>query len=107
MRSYDVCVVGGGGVIGSAITRHLSLDGYKVVALEQHDGPAKETSGANSGVVHSGFHERPGTLKATLARAGSRELTEYAQKHDVPLLQCGMLIASSSTLPAPQFSAWR
>src|SRR5688572_25461732 len=100
MQSYDVCVVGGGGVIASAITRRLTLDGYKVVAVERHAGPAQETSGANSGVVHSGFHERPRTLKAILARVGSRELTGYAQEHGVPLLQCGMLIATPSALPA-------
>jgi murein DD-endopeptidase MepM/ murein hydrolase activator NlpD len=47
----------------------------------------------NSRVVHSGFHEKPGTLKARLALAGSRLLIQYASDKGVPLLRCGMLIA--------------
>ena len=93
MRNADVCVIGAGGVVGSAIVRHLSLAGMRVVALEKHAKPAQETSGANSGVIHSGFHETAGTLKAELAGEGSAMVTSYAERHGVPLLRCGMLIA--------------
>src|SRR5688500_12710428 len=89
----DVCVIGAGGVVGSAIVRHLSLAGMRVVALEKHAQPAQETSGANSGVIHSGFHETAGTLKAELAGEGSAMVTSYAERRGVPLLRCGMLIA--------------
>ncbi|HEY2384012.1 MAG TPA: FAD-dependent oxidoreductase [Terriglobia bacterium] len=90
---FDACIIGGGGVAGAAITRELALQGLKVIAIEKHDGACRETSGLNSRVIHSGFHEMPGTLKANLARAGSHLMIEYARKHGIRLLESGMLIA--------------
>lgn len=93
MKVFDVCVIGAGGVVGSAIIREVAQRGHSVIGIEAHDGPAKETSGLNSRVVHSGFHEKPGTLKAQLALTGSRLLIQYASDKNIPLLRCGMLIA--------------
>jgi glycerol-3-phosphate dehydrogenase len=93
MKVFDACVVGAGGVVGSAVLRDLAERGLSVIGIEKHDGPAQETSGTNSGVVHSGFHEKAGTLKARLALAGSRMLIDYAAKKGVRLLRTGMLIA--------------
>jgi glycerol-3-phosphate dehydrogenase len=90
---FDACIIGGGGVVGSAIVRDLARRGLKTVALEKHEGACKETSGRNSRVIHSGFHEMPGTLKADLAREGSRLLIRYAQERGIQLLETGMLIA--------------
>ena len=93
MKAFDVCVIGAGGVVGSAIIRDVAERGLSVIGVEAHNGPAQETSGLNSRVVHSGFHEKPGTLKARLALTGSRLLIQYASDKSVPLLRCGMLIA--------------
>ena len=90
---FDVGIIGGGGVVGSAIARELALRGLSIAAIEKHDGPCKETSGLNSRVVHSGFHETPGTLKAKLAREGSRLMIRYAEERNISLLRSGMLIA--------------
>src|SRR5437870_3696474 len=89
---FDVCIVGAG-VVGCAIARELARHGVSVALIEKHDGPCKETSGRNSRVIHSGFHENPGTLKAKLALEGSRDIAQYAARRGVPLLQTGMLIA--------------
>ncbi len=93
MKIVDVCVIGAGGVVGSAILRELGTRELSIAGLEKHDGPAQETSGLNSRVVHSGFHETAGTLKARLALAGSRMLIEYAAAKAIRILQTGMLIA--------------
>ena len=71
MKHFDVCVIGAGGVVGSAIIRCLAERRLSIIGLEKHDGAAQETSGLNSRVIHSGFHETPGTLKSQLALAGS------------------------------------
>jgi glycerol-3-phosphate dehydrogenase len=89
---FDVCIIGAG-IVGCAIARELSLRGISVVALEQHGRPCSETSGRNSRVIHSGFHEAPGSLKARLALAGSRQVIQYAQDRDIPFLKTGMFIA--------------
>src|SRR5689334_21965563 len=90
---YDVCIIGAGGIVGCAVARELALKGFSVVALEKHETACGETSGLNSRVIHSGFHELPGTLKALLAREGSDLIVRYAQERKIPLLHTGMLIA--------------
>jgi glycerol-3-phosphate dehydrogenase len=93
MEVYDVCIVGAGGVVGHAIARELALKHWSVAGLEKHSLAAQETSGRNSRVIHSGFHEIPGTLKANLAREGSKLIVEYAKARHIKLLNTGMLIA--------------
>ena len=90
---FDACIIGGGGVVGAAIARELTQRGLTVVAVEKHDKACKETSGLNSRVVHSGFHEVQGTLKAQLACEGSRLMIAYARERRVRILDTGMLIA--------------
>jgi len=90
---YDVCIIGAGGIVGCSIARELALQGLSVVALEKHSAACQETSGLNSRVIHSGFHEKPGTLKASLAREGSALIKRYAQERGIPVLNTGMLIA--------------
>jgi L-2-hydroxyglutarate oxidase LhgO len=98
METYDICIVGAG-VVGCAIAREL---GYRfparpprVVVLEQRERAGEETSSRNSGVLHSGIHEHPSSLKARLARDGSAMAVSYAVEHGIPLLRTGMIIAFS------------
>ena len=98
MNTYDVCIVGAG-VVGCAIARELMLRRWdtplRVVVLEQHDRAGEETSSRNSGVLHSGIHEHPRSLKGQLAREGSALAVSYAEQHGIPLLRTGMVIAIS------------
>jgi glycerol-3-phosphate dehydrogenase len=89
---FDIGIIGAG-VVGCAIARELALRGLSVVTIETHDTACKETSARNSRVIHSGFHEVPGTLKAKLAFEGSKEIIRYAEQRGIPLLRTGMLIA--------------
>ncbi len=122
MHTYDVCIVGAG-VVGCSIARELMQRRWemplRVVVIEQHDCVAEETSGRNSGVLHSGIHEHPRSLKGRLARAGSALAVSYALVHGIPLLRTGMVIAISwedirrglwremSTLRRLLVNAWR
>jgi glycerol-3-phosphate dehydrogenase len=122
MNTYDVCIVGAG-VVGCAIARELMHRRWdrplRVVVIEQHNRVAEETSGRNSGVLHSGIHEQPCSLKGQLAREGSALAVSYAVEHGIPLLRTGMVIAISwedirrglwrevSTLRRLLVNAWR
>jgi glycerol-3-phosphate dehydrogenase len=90
---FDVAVLGAGGIVGSAIARELAGRGLSVAGIEKHPTACQETSGLNSRVIHSGFHEIPGTLKARLAREGSQLMIRYAEERGIKLLRTGMLIA--------------
>jgi L-2-hydroxyglutarate oxidase LhgO len=96
MKTYDVCIVGGG-VVGCAIARELGRrrrdSSLRIVVLEQHERAGEETSRRNSGVLHSGIHERLFSLKGRLAREGSALAVSYAVQRGIPLLRTGMVIA--------------
>lgn len=109
--------------MGCAIARELLRrrrdNSLRVVVLEQHEVVGTETSSRNSGVLHSGIHERPFSLKGRFAREGSVLAVEYALQHDIPLLRTGMVIAISredirrglwremSSLRRLWFNAWK
>jgi len=98
MKTYDIGIVGAG-VVGCAIARELASRPWdrplRIIAIERNERAGEETSGRNSGVLHSGIHEHPGSLKARLAREGGALAVAYAARHNVPLLQSGMVIAIS------------
>jgi glycerol-3-phosphate dehydrogenase len=89
---FDVCIIGAG-IVGCAIARELAMLGLSVAVVERHGAACKETSSLNSRVIHSGFHETPGTLKATLSFESSKQIIQYAEKRRIPFLKTGMLIA--------------
>ncbi len=93
---YDVCVIGAG-VVGSAIARELATENFNekfsIIVLDAKKCPGGETSLNNSGVLHSGLHEKRGSLKARLAHEGSRLARNFAEEHNVPIRHTGMLIA--------------
>ena len=90
---FDVAIIGAGGIVGCAIARELAGRGLSVAGIEKHPTACQETSGLNSRVIHSGFHEIPGTLKAGLAHEGSQLMIRYAGERGIKLLRTGMLIA--------------
>ena len=98
MNTYDVCIVGAG-VVGCAIARELGRrfrgSPLRIVVLEQHGRAGEETSRRNSGVLHSGIHERLFSLKERLSREGSALAVSYAVQRGIPLLRTGMVIAVS------------
>jgi L-2-hydroxyglutarate oxidase LhgO len=96
MKTFDVGIIGAG-VVGCAIARELASRVWdrplRIIAVEQNERAGEETSGRNSGVLHSGIHEHPGSLKARLAREGSTLAVSYAAQKNIPLLRSGMVIA--------------
>ena len=60
---YDVVIVGAG-VVGSAIARELSRFAVSVLVVEAADDVAQAASKGNSGVVHAGYNEEEGSVRA-------------------------------------------
>ena len=96
MVSCEVAIVGGG-VVGCAIARHIALTHphKKIVVIEKLSSVGLETSKFNSGVLHSGLHQVPGSLKARFAFYGSKKAVAYLDSKDLPMLHTGMLVAIS------------
>ena len=90
---YDVVIIGGG-VVGCAIARELSRYKISVAVLEKEDDVGWGISCRNSGVVHAGFNNKPGTLMAKFCVEGNRSFAEFCRQLDVPYKKIGKLVVA-------------
>lgn len=100
--SCDYLIIGAGAT-GTALARALArrAPNARIHVLEKENDVAHHTSGKNSGVVHAGFNQKPGTLKARLCVEGNRLLKEFCRARKVPLLDCGILILARQDADIP------
>eukprot|EP01062_Namystynia_karyoxenos_P069777 TRINITY_DN65235_c0_g1_i1.p1 TRINITY_DN65235_c0_g1~~TRINITY_DN65235_c0_g1_i1.p1 ORF type:complete len:648 (+),score=156.33 TRINITY_DN65235_c0_g1_i1:79-1944(+) len=89
--SYDVVVIGAG-VVGAAICRELSRTRASVLLLEQAEDVAGGATKANSGIVHSGFNSRPGSLRAKLCWPGCQLFPELDRELNFGFERNGSLV---------------
>ena len=77
-KQYDVVIIGAG-VVGSAIARELSRYKLSIAVLEKNLDVCSEPSGRNSAVVHGGFANPIGSLKAKCCVEGNRIMDQLAE----------------------------
>ncbi len=65
MSVFDYAVIGAG-VVGIAVARQLTRLGFTVVVVERDADVLAHASGANSGILHSGFDAYPDLLETRL-----------------------------------------
>lgn len=96
-------VIAGGGIIGCAVARALAAKqpGWKILLLEKEKDVAQHTSGRNSGVIHSGFNAKPGSLKAQFCVEGSRRLRQFCRERNIPTLDVGTLVVANEESEEP------
>jgi (S)-2-hydroxyglutarate dehydrogenase len=93
----------GGGILGLATARELlRRRAPSVVVLERESKLAQHQTGHNSGVVHAGIYDAPGSLKARLCVEGARELYEYCEESGVPFEKRGKLIVARDASELPR-----
>ncbi|KAL3760155.1 hypothetical protein ACHAWU_002226 [Discostella pseudostelligera] len=68
---YDVVIIGAG-CIGSAIARELSRYSLKTLLLESADDVSQGATKGNSGIVHAGYDDKPGSLHAKFCWPGNQ-----------------------------------
>jgi len=90
---FDVVIIGAG-VIGCAIARELSKYKVNVAVLEKEDDVGWGISCRNSGVVHAGFNNKPGTLMAQFCVEGNKSFAELCSQLDVPYKKIGKLVVA-------------
>lgn len=88
---YDVIIVGSG-VIGSSVARELSRYKLNIAVLEKMPDVCCGTSARNSGVLHAGFNNRPGSKMAKFCVEGNAGFDKIAAELDVPFKRTGKLI---------------
>src|SRR5271170_6191198 len=88
----QVAVIGGG-VVGCAVAHALARRGGKALLLEAEPGLALGASGANSGILHTGFDSPPGELETKLILRSAELREELLDELGVPVWRCGALLA--------------
>jgi L-2-hydroxyglutarate oxidase len=106
MTHYRYCVIGAG-IVGLATAHRLLCDDPEasVVVIEAEDDVGRHQTGHNSGVIHSGIYYEPGSLKATLCKAGERATKEFCAEHDIPFVECGKLIVATDAAEVARMDA--
>jgi glycerol-3-phosphate dehydrogenase len=84
----QVAIVGGG-VVGCALAYELAAHGVSSLLLEAEDELALGASGANSGILHTGFDSKPGELETELILRAARMREEWLRSLGAPVLHCG------------------
>lgn len=85
----------GGGILGIAIARSLMKTGdFDVTVLEKESRVAQHQTGHNSGVVHAGLYDQPGSLKATLCAQGRQMTRDFCQERNLPYRELGKLVVA-------------
>jgi glycerol-3-phosphate dehydrogenase len=67
--TYDVCIIGAG-CIGASVARELSRTNASVIVLEGSDDVTQGATKGNSGIVHSGYDDKPGTNRSKYCPKG-------------------------------------
>ena len=89
-------VVVGGGIVGSAVARRLTLSTPRpeVTVVEKEMATGRHQTSRNSGVVHAGLYYAPGSAKAALSREGVRRLRRYCADRGLPYDEVGKLVVA-------------
>lgn len=90
---WDVAVIGGG-VVGCAVARRLTLLGARLLLLEAAPDILSGASKGNSALLHTGFDAPTGSLELRLMREGYREYLEIRDRLNLPLLKTGALVVA-------------
>lgn len=108
MERYRYCVIGAG-IVGLSTAHHLTAEqpDASVIVLDAEPDVAVHQTGHNSGVIHSGIYYEPGSLKATLCRAGERATKEFCTAHGIPFDECGKLIVATNAVEMQRMGALR
>jgi glycerol-3-phosphate dehydrogenase len=102
----DVIIIGAG-VVGCAIARELSRYHLRVSVLERENDVAGGASGRNSGVVHAGFNNPAGSLKARFCVEGNAGFAQVCRDLAVPFRKTGKLVTALDDSDRPALERLR
>ena len=88
---FDVLIIGAG-VVGCAAARELCRYQLKIGVLEKSPDVCCGTSARNSGVLHAGFNNRPGSKMARFCVEGNAGFDRLAKELDIPFRRTGKLV---------------
>ncbi|MFO1033556.1 MAG: NAD(P)/FAD-dependent oxidoreductase [Hyphomicrobiales bacterium] len=101
---FDIAIIGGG-VVGLAILRRMSMAGYRCLLLERGADILSGASKGNSALLHTGFDAPPGSLELSCMKAGYEEYRAISAKLNLPLLETGAVVVGWTAEEAEKLPA--
>lgn len=98
-------VVVGAGVVGLAVARKLAERGMDTLLLEREAGIGSGISSRNSEVLHAGFYDPTGSLKAELCLRGRHLLMDYCAARGIGHARCGKFVVAAEAGQQAQLQA--
>lgn len=92
-HAVDVFIIGGG-VVGCAVARKMTLAGMRTVLIEKGADILSGASKANSAILHTGFDAPPGSLELELVKAGRQEYLEIKESLGLSIVKTGALVCA-------------
>jgi len=93
LADVDVAIIGGG-VVGCAVSRRMSLEGASVVLIEKAADILDGASKGNSAILHTGFDAPVGSLEWECVQKGYNEYLDIHKSLNLPLMKTGALITA-------------
>ena len=93
MKIYDIIIIGAG-VVGASISRELSRYKLDIALLEKEIELAFGVSKSNSGIIHPGTQNPPGSLKGKLCVQGNILTRQISRELGVDFKEVGELIVA-------------
>lgn len=97
---YDVCIIGAG-TVGMNIARALAKSKLNICVLEKENDVSCGCSKGNSGIVHGGYSDKPGTLKAQLCVKGNRMYAQLEKEMHFGYRETGSFVLAFSNEEMP------
>ena len=91
--NYDIVIIGSG-ITGASIARELSKYKLKIAVIDKASELPSGASRANSSMIHGGFDDEPGTVKAKFCVPGNKLWHKLKDTLDVHLDECGSFVCA-------------
>ncbi|MBC7109056.1 MAG: NAD(P)/FAD-dependent oxidoreductase [Methanomassiliicoccales archaeon] len=95
-------VVIGAGVVGALIARELCRYDLTVLLFERELEVGFGVTKANSAIVHAGFHDEPGTLRARFCVKGNAFYPKLCEELGVPFRRTGAYVLALHAQEVPE-----
>lgn len=93
--NYDIVIIGSG-ITGASIARELSKYKLSIAVIDKASELPAGASRANSSMIHGGFDDKPGTVKAKFCVPGNKLWHKLNDELDVHLDECGSYVCAFS-----------
>ena len=93
MEKVDVLVIGAG-LLGCFTARNLARYEMDILVLEKESDVSRGISKANTGIIYTGYDNRPGTRKSKLCIQANEAFDALVRQLDVPFSRPGSLLIS-------------